>query len=123
MWGWKIFAIFSAIVSIWAIFDGTSYNGPVQMLGLAISIPATIGLILFAFNMSFLSARFWRAFAAIYIAYSIAVLGMSVQNLNVQHTESGKGIWIYVGAFAVMFALQFFTSLALWRYSSRPQTI
>jgi len=123
MWGWKIFAIFSAIISIWAIFDAKSYDSSVQMLGLAISIPATIGLIFFAFNKSFLSARFWRTFAAIYIAYSVVILGISVQDLTAQHTESGKSIWIYVGAFAVIFALQFFTSLALWRYSLRPQTI
>jgi hypothetical protein len=119
MWGWRIFAIFSVILSILAIFDAKTYGTSMEMLGLAISVPATIGLSLFAFNKRFLLGRFWRTFAAIYILYSVIVLAISIQNLASQHAEGAKSVWIYITAFAVEVALQFFTALALWRYSTR----
>jgi len=116
MW-WKIFAVFYAILSLWAVFDARSYEGTWEALGLVFTLPATIGLLLFAFNKNFLSRGFWKAFAVIYIAYSAVVLLIAVQRWIADHDQSGKSIWVYMIAFVISFALQFLVSLGLWRHS------
>lgn len=109
--GWKIFAVFFAILSLWGVFDARSYETTWEAIGLVLTLPAPIGLLLFAFNKSFLPRGFWKAFAVIYIAYSAVVLVIAIQRWVADHDQSGKSIWIYMIAFAVSFALQFLVSL------------
>ena len=116
MW-WKIFAVFYAILTLWAVFDARTYETAWEALGFVLTLPATIGLLLFAFNKSFLSRGFWKAFAVIYIAYSAVVLVIVIQRWVADHDQSGKSIWVYMIAFAVSFAIQFLVSLGLWRHS------
>ena len=116
MW-WKIFAVFFAFLSLWAVFDARTYENPREILGLILTLPATLGLLLFAFNRSFLSGYFWKTFVVIYVAYSVDVLVTAIQRWAADHDQSGKSIWVYVIAFAITFTLQFLVSLRLWRHS------
>lgn len=116
MW-WKIFAVLYALLSLWAVFDASSYATTWGALGLVVTLPATIGLLLFAFNKKFLSGGFWKTFAVIYIAYSVVVQVIAIQRWVADHDQSGKSIWVYIIAFAVTFAFQFLVSLGLWRHS------
>lgn len=40
--GWKIFAVFFAILSLWGVFDARSYETTWEAIGLVLTLPAPI---------------------------------------------------------------------------------
>ena len=115
--GWKIFAVFFAFVTVLGMANAHSWNGGVQLPDMAMSIPAAIGLVLFAFKIELFPRGFWKTFARMYAVYSFVYMMIFVPGLYKQYTVDGKSLSIVLGAFLIFGALQVAISLGLWLYS------
>ena len=114
--GWKIFAIVNAILVGMTIFGprSSAYSAPFEIFSILISIPAAIGLALYAFNRLFLTPSAWRIFSWLFAAYSIGIIGLFLKQL-VDKVAGGAALLPIAGALAIVVALQFFNWLALHR--------
>lgn len=113
---WKIFSVLNALLILWGIFDARNYETAFKLLGLALDVPAMIGLFLFAFSRGLLSGRFWKFFAVIYTVYWVAALLTDIPKWLADHPH---GTFALASAITVSFAIQLLTVLGLWRHSSQ----
>jgi|GEM_PF-6287862 len=120
---WKIFAVLNALISLWDFSHAHNYETVSGLLGLVLDIPATIGLFLFAFSRTFLSARFWKSIAVIYAVWWLTTwlieIPKETPKLFAEHDPGAITVLI-----AILSAYQFLIVLGLWRHSTQTaQTI
>ena len=108
----KIIAFVYAFCYSAAVFDPSFYGTPFRAVGFALAIGGLIGLFVFAFKKRFLSQRFWRCFAVIYVGYALIGLLLGAGPVSAAH-----GVWGLVGAVAMSIVFQFPIVLSLWRLS------
>lgn len=117
--GWKVFAVLNGLIVLKTIFDPVDEGySPFEMLSIAISIPAAIGLALYAFRRRWLPSAPWKPFSWLFAVYSVWAVGLFLWNMRNKSVEGFDGAIGMIGAFALVAALQYFTWLALWRYSN-----
>ena len=121
--GWKIFAVFFAFVTVLGMTNTHSYSGAMQLLDTAMSVPAALGLVFFAFKIELLPRKLWSAFALTYAVYSAVYMMNFVPNLYRQYAVDGISLSVVLGAFFLFGALQIAVSLGLWLYSLRNRLI
>ena len=115
--GWKLFAVFIAVVTGLGIISPHSYSSPAEIIDTVMNVPATIGLALMAFRISFLSQEVWRRFALAYTTYSLVYMGTLSQGLYKQYAVDGKALSVVVGAFLLFGTLQLAVCIGLWLYA------
>jgi len=108
----KIIAFVYAFCYSAAVFDPSFYGTPFRAVGFVLAVGGLIGLFVFAFKKRFLSHRFWRLFAVIYVGYALVGLLLGAETVI-----AGHGFWGLVGAVAGSFVFQFPIVLSLWRLS------
>jgi hypothetical protein len=117
--GWKLFAVFFALVTSLGILSPHSYSSPAEIVDTVINIPAAIGLAIMAFGISFLSHKLWRGFALAYMLYSLAYVGSLSCGLYRDYVVNGKALSVVVGAFLLFGALQVAVCVGLWLCARR----
>jgi len=117
--GWKLFAVFFAVVTGLGTISPHSYSSPAEIVDTVMNVPATIGLAIMAFGISFLSHKVWRGFALAYITYSLVYVGTLSHGLYKQYVVDGKDLSVVVGAFLLFGALQLTVCIGLWLYAWR----
>lgn len=122
--GWKVFAVVHAMIVLKSIFDPATDEryGAFEIFSLAMSVTAGVGLVLYAFDRRWWVAAPWRQFSWLFGLYSIWVLGLFVWRLHdkpIGNLDAAIGM---VGAVVLLAALQYFSWLALWRYSSMSES-
>lgn len=128
MWWWKAFATLNAALVVSTLVGprADNYSGPFDAVGIAVCIPAAVGILLYAFhkdpyfNRDMPPRPFWMAFSRVFAFYSVAMLALTTKIW----IGSGKmSLLAACGAFAVLAALQFFTWLPLRRYALRRHVL
>jgi hypothetical protein len=119
MTGWKVFSVLNALVVISTIVGprAGSYDSPFELAGIIISIPAALGLILYAFGKHLFSSTFWKVFAWVFAGFSLVAIGLFLKQTVATAMADGFKPVGMLGAIAVVVCLQFFTWLALQRLS------
>lgn len=76
--GWKSYACLSAIILFFSLLDpfGGEEHLAWQALDLTMTIPATIALVLFAFDKEWLPRAPWRQFSWLFAAYQIGAIAL-----------------------------------------------
>lgn len=114
----KIIAFVYAFCCSAAVFDPHLYETPFRAVGFLLAIVGLIGLFVVAFRKRFLSQRFWRCFAVIYVGYALIGLMLGGPSLMAAH-----GLGALVGSVVMSFVFQFPIVLGLWRLSIGPAPI
>lgn len=119
--GWKAFALINAgvVVSILVAPAPGMFDDPLNIISTILSLPAAIGLLIYAFNQGPGSPRLWAACSWMFGGYSIVGLVVGCYRIIGKMDPTPYGILVAIGAIATVGAHQYFTWVALWRLSHR----
>jgi hypothetical protein len=121
---WKIFAVLSAV--FWAIGIAYILAGPIRLtdlIGAALSLVATIGVLGFSFRVAVLGRSFWWAFTLAYAVWLVISITIGIASSWIPLTSGSLPVTLGT-AFGILFgsAIIVVQCLGLWRYSSSPMT-
>jgi len=85
----KIIAFVYAFCYSAAVLDPSFYGTPFRAVGFLLAIGGLIGLFVVAFKKRFLSQRFWRCFAVVYVSYALIGLVLGGPTVIAAH-----GLWV-----------------------------
>lgn len=115
--GWKLFAVIFVLITVLGVVSPHSYSSPAEIIDTVMNVPASIGLVLMAFGISFLSRKVRRGFALAYTAYSVVYIEMLSRGLYKHYAVEGKAFSVVAGAFLLFGGLQFAVCVGLWLYA------
>lgn len=117
--GWKLFAVLDGVLVLKTIVapTGTAPLDAFAILNLTMSAAASVGLLLYAFQLPALARPVWQMFAPAFAIYSVYIVSHMATNMARQPIGNGDQLIGMVGALALCGALQYFTWLGLHRYA------
>jgi hypothetical protein len=116
--GWKIFSIISIVVVLSTIIGpfAASHHSLLGLIGIGISIPASAGVLFYAFGKPKPSSL-WHAFSWVFAAQSIGVITFFV--VRTIQVAAGHSPVATATLLMLVTGYQYFTWLALYRLSGR----
>jgi hypothetical protein len=113
--GWKLLGVMNVLIAMVAIFGTGSSHSILGVIAVAMTVPATAGVFLYAYGKA-VDVRFWRIFSWLFAADSVGIVTFFI----VRSIEVGSRHNPLAVAFLLAFVIgcQFFTWLALHRLSN-----
>lgn len=124
---WKIFAVLTCGLTvaafIWVALLVSRHIGgefgPTDLISLVMSVPATLGLVCYAYDKTTLPSGFWQPFAKVltlWTAFEIVDMTWALLSLSLAASAASE-LAVLVPIYAAFLAFCYFGWLGVWRYA------